>query len=176
MKKIGLVVKEFSEGRIQSEIKGADSFFIIKYSGLSSPDLTTLRMALKLARANLFVVKNTVARRVLKGLSLDATIKAVEGPCGFVFVKEEPVAVSKVLCNFSKEHEEIKLEAACLRDLVLTEADIRAMAKLASKEVLRQQVVCVLNMPISGLAIVLNQVIKKFVVCLEEIRKKKEAK
>lgn len=174
MKKIGVIVKEISEKKIKSSLKDADSFFVVKYSGLSSLDLTALRMSLKGVRANLFVVKNTVARRVLKDTGCDSMIKNVEGPCGFIFSKEEPVEASKVLCNFSKEHEKIKLEAAFLQDKVLTEDDIKAMAKLPGKEALRAQLVYVLNTPISGLAMVLNQTLKKFVVCLEQIRKKKE--
>ena len=52
MKKIGLLVKEISENRIKNKLKESSSVFIIKYSGLSSPDLSTLRHALKHRRCN----------------------------------------------------------------------------------------------------------------------------
>jgi len=173
IKKIGLVVKEVSENRIKSSLKKSESFFIVKYSGLSSPDITSLRQSLKGKSADLFVVKNSVARRALKDSGLDSMLKAVEGPCGFIFVQEEPVETSKVLCNFSKDHEKLILEAGFLQDRILEKKDIEAMAKLPSKEVLRGQVVCTLNAPISGFVIVLNQVLKKFVICLDQIKNKK---
>lgn len=173
MKKIGLIVKEVSEKKIKSSIKDSESFFVIKYSGLSSPDITALRKSLKNNRADFFVVKNTVARRALKDIGMDAIIRAIEGPCGFIFSAEEPVATSKILCNFSKDHEKLKVEAGFLQDRVLTEDDIKDMAKLPSREVLRAQVVGALNAPISGLVMVLYQTLNKFVICLDQIKKKK---
>ena len=173
MKKIGLLVKEISESKIKSCLKEANSFFIIKYSGLSSPDLTTLRASLKVSRANFFVVKNSVARRALKGSGLDQVLKSIEGPCGLVFSKDEPVEASKVLCNFTKDHEQLKLEAGFLQDKILEKKDIEALAKLPSKEVLRAQVVGAIKSPITGIVMVLNSTLKKFVICLDQIKQKK---
>ena len=174
MKKLGLLFKEVSETQIKTNLKKSDAVFIIKYSGLSSPDITSLRMSLRGSNANLFVVKNSVARRALKDAGLEAIVKGIEGPCGLIFVKDEPVAASKVLFNFSKGHEALKLEGGSLKDKVLVREDIEAMSKLPSKEVLRAQVVCTLNAPIVGLAIVLNQILTKFVICIDQIKLKKE--
>jgi large subunit ribosomal protein L10 len=173
MKKIGLIVKEVSENRIKNTLKNSDAVFVIKYSGVSSPDLSSLRQTLKGTRASLFVVKNSVARRALKDSGLENLIKTIEGPCGLVFVKDEPVAVSQALCNFTKDHEQLKLEGGSLKDKILEKKDIESMSKLPSKEVLRAQVVGALNSPISGLVITLNQVLAKFVICLDQIKQKK---
>lgn len=173
MKKIGLVVKEISENRIKDKLKESGAFFIIKYSGLSSPDISSLRQGLKGANASLFVVKNSVARRALKGSGLESLLPKVEGPSGFVFVKEEPVGASKVLYNFAKAHEKLILEGGILKDKILESKDIEALAKLPSREVLLTKLVICLNSPISGLAIVLNQTLKKFVYCIDQIRQKK---
>jgi len=174
MKKIGLIVKEVSENRIKNTLKSAEAVFIIKYSGLSSSDMSSLRLTLKGSKANLFVVKNSIARRALKSSGLDALVKNIDGPCGLIFVQDEPVAASKIICDFSKDHEKMKLEGGSLKDKLLEVADIQFMAKLPSKDVLRAQVVMTLNAPISGLAIVLNQILAKFVICLDQIKQKKE--
>jgi len=173
MKKIGLIFKETSENRIKSTLKDSDAVFIVKYSGVSSPDLCSLRLTLKGSRASLFVVKNSVARRALKDSSLEPLLKNIDGPCGLVFIKDEPVAASRVLCNFTKEHEQLKLEGGTLKDKIIEKKDIEHMSKLPSKEVLRAQVVGALNSPISGLVITLNQVLAKFVICLDQIRQNK---
>ena len=173
MKKLGLLFKEVSESKIKLSLKESNALFIVRYSGLSSPDLSALRQNLKGSNARLFVVKNSVARRALKSSGLETLIKSVEGPCGLVFVKDEPVGTSKVLCNFQKEHEPLKLEGGFLKDKVLEKKDIEALAKLPSREVLRAQVVMTLNSPISGLVITLNQILVKFVYCIDQIRHKK---
>lgn len=173
MKRIGLLFREISEKRIRDNLKSSSSLFIVKYSGLSSPDLSLLRQSLKSTKAELFVIKNSIAKRALKDLGFESLIKSIEGPCGLIFVKEEPVDASKVLYNFNKGHEQLKIEGGFLKDKVLQRQDIEAMAKLPSREVLRAQIVMTLNAPISMLAMVLNQALRKFVYCLDQIKQKK---
>ncbi|MDD2751969.1 MAG: 50S ribosomal protein L10 [Candidatus Omnitrophica bacterium] len=173
MKKIGLIVKEASESRVKTCLKGSGSFFVVKYSGLSSPDITALRLSLKGSQADFFVVKNSVARRALKSAGMENAVKYVDGPCGIIFVKEEPVDVSKVLFNFLKEHEKFQFGVGFLKDQVLEKKDIEALAKLPSKQALRQQLVVALNSPISRLVCALNGTLSKFVICLDKIKEKK---
>jgi large subunit ribosomal protein L10 len=176
MKKIGLIFKEVSEKRIKDSLKESSALFIVKYSGVKSPDMSSLRQSLKTTGARMFVVKNSVARRAFKSSGIDSLIKSVEGNCGLIFTKDEPVAPSKVLCDFSKDHEALKLEGGLVADKIIEKKDIESMAKLPSKQVLRAQVVMALNSPISGLVITLNQVLSKFVICLDQIREKKQTK
>jgi len=174
MKKLGLIFKETSAGIIQSALKESNGVLLVKYSGLSGPDLNSLRQNLRGANASLFVVKNTVARRALRDSALEGLVKNIEGPCGLVFFREEPVGTSKVLCDFAKAHEKLVLDGGVLQDKFLEKKDIESMAKLPSREVLRGQVVCTLNAPIFGIVFTLNQVLAKFVYCLEQIKNKKQ--
>ncbi len=173
MKKIGLIVKEQSESLIIKALKDSNAFFIVKYSGLSSPDICALRQNLKTHDVKLFVVKNSVARRALKQAGLTDLCQKIEGPSGFIFMKDEPVNASQLLYVFAKTHEQLKLEGGVLKDRIIEKEDIEALAKLPAKEVLRAQVVMALNYPISGLVITLNQILKKFVYCLSRIKDKK---
>lgn len=173
MKKLGLLFKETSENRIKNTLKESSAVFVIKYSGLSSPDLSVLRKDLKNAKSSLFVIKNSVVRRALKNSDLEPLIKTIEGPCGLVFVKEEPVGTCRVLCNFTKEHAQLKLEGGFLQDKIIEKKDIELISRLPSKEILRYQVVLALNSSIAGLIITLNQILAKFVYCLEQIKNKK---
>ncbi len=173
MKKLGLLFKETSENRIKNYLKDSQAVIVIKYSGLSSPDLTSLRRGLKGSNATLFVVKNSVAVRALGSTGLKSLVSSIQGPCGMIFVKEEPVAASKVLFNFSKDHEQLKLQGGMLNEKMLGSKDFEFMSKLPSKEALRAQVVCTLNSPISGLVITLNQILAKLVYCLDQIKQKK---
>jgi len=173
MKKMGLLFRETLENRLKKYLKDSESFFVIKYSKLSSPDITALRQSLKVVKATLFVTKNSVARRALKGSGLEDLVKFVEGPCGLVFAEKEPVDTSKVLYGFSKNHENLKLEGGFLDDKILQTEDIEELARLANKETLRFQTVVALKSPITGFVFVLKQTLNKFVYCLEQIKNKK---
>jgi len=173
MKKIGLVIKEISENQIKNQLKEAKGFFVVRYSGVSSPDLCSLRQSLKQISAKLFVAKNSVARRALTTLGIEPIIKAIQGPCGLIFARDEAVNASKVLYNFTKDHEQLKLEAGLLGDKVLETKDIVSLAKLPSRDILRAQVVGILKSPINGLVKTLSNTLKKLVVCLDQIKTKK---
>lgn len=172
MKKVGLLIKEDQESRIKSSLKDAFAVFVVKYSGVSSPSLSTLRRSLKGSSARLFVVKNSVARRAFKDSELEPLIPSIDGPCGLVFIKEEPVGASKALFNFYKENEALKIEGGFLKDRFLEKKDIEEMARLPSGEVLRAQVVATLCYPLSELVRAIKYNLNKFVYCLEQKEKK----
>jgi len=176
MKKIGLIFKETAEKAMQDNLKKANAFFILRYSNLSGPDLTSLRQSLRDSQATLFVLKNSVARRAFKNAGLESIVKLIEGPCGLVTVREEPVSVSKVLYNFHKQHEGLKLEGGFFGDRLLDKKDIEALAKLPSREVLLQQLVGLLYSMLSGLVYTLKGNLNKLVYSLEEIKNKKTVK
>lgn len=173
MKKLGVLFRETLEDNLKKQLKESDTIFIIQYSKLSSPDLTTLRQALKGINATLFVAKNNITRRALKESKFEDLAKFVEGPCGLVFSKGEPVDASRALYNFYREHEQLKLECGLLKDKILNKTDIEAIAKLPNKDILRAQAVMALKSPITGLVFVLKQTLTKFVYCVDQIRNKK---
>ena len=174
MKKIGQIVKEASSSRIKDSFKTAAGLIIVKYSGVSSPAMSTLRKTLKGSGADLLVVKNSIARKVMKDLGLDGLIPSIETPCGMIFFKDEPVDTSRILCAFRKENVKLILEGGLLKDKLITLKDIELMSTLPSKDVLRGKLVVTLNAPILKLVIVLNQSLKKFVYCLDQIKINKE--
>lgn len=173
MKKIGIIVKEVSEKRIKESVKNSDSMLVIGYSGISSPDITSLRKSLKGINSDFFVVKNSVARRALKDAGLENVVAKVEGPCGLIFIKDEPIDASKVLFTFFKEHESLQIEGGIFKEKVLERTDIEALSKLPNKDVMRAQLVMTLKAPLNKLVMVLNGNLKNLVNCLEQIKKKK---
>jgi large subunit ribosomal protein L10 len=172
MKKIGLLIKEDQESKIKGSLKENQAVFVVRYSGLSSVSLSNLRQSLKDSRATLFVVKNSVARRALKERGLDVLIRSIEGPCGLIFIKEEPVGASKVLFKFFKENEQLKLAGGLLKDRIIEENDIEEMAKLPSREVLRAMLVATLSFPLFGFVRAIKYNLNKFVYCIEQKQKK----
>lgn len=173
MKKLGLIFRETLENRIKSYLKESHSVFVITYAKLSSPDLSSLRQSLRGTAATLFVAKNSVARRALKDSKAEGLVDLIQGPCGMVFVKDEPVDASKALCNFSKDHGQLKLEGGFLKDKLINKNDIETLAKIPSKEILRAQVVMGLKSPIFGIVTVLKATLRKVVYCLEQVKEKK---
>lgn len=176
MEKIGLVFKESLRTRLKEYLKESQGVLVVKYSKLSALDLSTLRQRLKESKATLFMARNAVTLRALKDEGIESINRHIEGSCGLIFIKEEPVNICRVLYTFSREHEQLKVEGGFFGDKVLENKDVEALSKLPTKEVLRAQLVVTLNSPIFGLACVLKQLLRKFVYCLGQVKNKKENK
>ena len=173
MKKLSTIFKEASENRIKKGLKDSEAFFVVKYSKLSGPDLNALRKSLRGIDSEMLVVRNNTARRALAGQN-EALLNFVQGPCGFVFSKKEPVEASKVLFNFTKDHVNLILAGGLLKDKLLSSKDIEALAKLPSREVLLARAVMAIKSPITGLVFVLKGNLRKLVFCLDQIKQKKQ--
>jgi large subunit ribosomal protein L10 len=173
MKKLSTIFKEASENRIKKGLKDSEAFFVVKYSKLSGPDLNALRKSLRGIDSEMLVVRNNTARRALSGQD-KALLNFVQGPCGFVFSKKEPVEASKVLFNFTKDHANLILEGGLLKDKLLNSKDIEALAKLPSREVLLTKTVMAIKSPITGLVFVLKGNLRKLVFCLDQVKQKKQ--
>lgn len=176
MKKLGLLFKETFQKQVEDNINSSDAIFIIKYSGISGPDLTKLRQDLKASSGRFMVVRNSVLKRAIKDSPLQSFAGELQGPYGVVFVKDEPPAACRVLCDFSREHEALKIEKGLFDNRLLDADEVQALSRLPSKEILRAQVVMALNAPIAGFVKTLHQVVAKFVYCIEQIKKQKGSK
>jgi large subunit ribosomal protein L10 len=174
MKKLSVQFKEASENRIKKGLKESEAFFVVKYSKLSGPDLNSLRKSLRGVNSEMLVVRNNTARRALKGLESQSLLDLVQGPCGFVFSKKEPVEASKVLFNFTKDHANLKLEGGLLKDKLMNSKDIESLAKLPSREVLLARTAMAMKSPITGFVFVLKGNLRKLVFCLEQVKNKKQ--
>src|SRR5205809_8117263 len=88
--------------QLEAAFKGCDSAILVDYKGLNVPQVTELRRQLHSAKAGYKVVKNTIAKRALKGTSFESLEKFFEGTTAVAFTKTHPVALAKTLTTFVK--------------------------------------------------------------------------
>src|SRR5213080_2980423 len=83
--------------RLEAAFKGSDTAILVDYKGLNVPQVTELRRQLRSAKATYKVVKNTLAKRALKGTSFEALDKFFEGTTAVACTATDPVALAKTL-------------------------------------------------------------------------------
>ncbi len=171
-------------GQLTNELKTAKSIIIADYSGISVNDQTSLRQKVKASGATLGVIKNRLIKLALKErlqevpASLD---EALNGPTALVISQDDPVAPTKTLVEFARDHQTLKLKAGMLlkgsdeaaSDQVLSMADLKNLATLPGKTELYGMLLARLNSPIFGLVNVLHGNIRGLVVALNAIKDKK---
>src|SRR5204862_95023 len=106
----------------QEAFKGADSAVLVDVKGLNVPQATELRRQLRSAKARYRVVKNTIARRALKGTSFQALEKYFAGTTAVAYTTTDPVALAKTLTTFVKTAPTLTIKAAVVQGTAIAPA------------------------------------------------------
>src|SRR5436189_1105563 len=104
--------KETELQSLEAAFKGSDSAILVDYKGLNVPQVTDLRRQLRAAKAKYRVVKNTLAKRALKGTRFEPLEKFFEGTTAIAYTQADPVALAKTLTTFVKTAPSLQIKAA----------------------------------------------------------------
>lgn len=137
------------------KLKSAKSIILSDFSGLKVKEVQALRHELKAQAVSYVVVKKTLLALTLKKAKIDLDVRGVRGSVAVGFGLGDEVAPARILYNFSRKHDNLKLLIGALLDPeknILTQEQVLALAKLPGKEELLGQLVFTLNSPVQKLA------------------------
>ena len=161
-------VKKFAE-----RMKGAKTFLLADYCGLTVKQMTNLRQKLHASKSSMNVIQNRLFKRALKELAIDGLEKYLKGPTAFAFSDSDPVQPAKVLVEFAKGNEKLKVRVGFMDKKLLTVKMIEELASLPSREILLAKFLGSLNSPATNLVGVLSAVPRQLVTALNAIKDKK---
>ena len=95
--------KQEELSQLEERFKGIDSAILVDYKGLNVPQVTDLRRELRKAKASYKVVKNTMARRAIKGTAFEALTEHFVGTTAIAYTDNDPVALAKTLTTFAED-------------------------------------------------------------------------
>ena len=130
--------------QLEKAFKGSDSAILVDYKGMNVPQVTELRRQLRSAKASYKVVKNTIAKRALKGTSFQVLEKFFEGTTAVAYTSTDPVALAKTLTTFGKTAPTLQIKAAVVQGQAIKPAEVTDLASLPGRPelYLTQQLVC----------------------------------
>lgn len=124
---------------------------VTRYSGLTVPEIETLRRQMKDAGASFRVTKNRLTRLALDGTRFKGLAPLFVGPTAIAY-SADPVAAAKVAVEFSKKNEKLAIVGGALGEQVLDQSGVSALAALPSLDGLRARLVGLLGAPAQRLA------------------------
>jgi len=126
--------------------KESPSVIITHYHGLTVSQVSSLRELLKSKEAGFKVVKNTLAKIAANQTGLDNIANLFAGPTAIAYSKE-PVEMAKLVVNFAKANDNLKIIGGIVDNHVLDEHSIKELSKLPSLNELRGKIVGLLQAP-----------------------------
>lgn len=174
-----MVLKLEDKKTIVSEVAGvaqqAISLIAAEYSGLTVSQLTRLRKSAREAGVYMRVVRNTLARRALEGTKFACMQQELVGPLLLAFSTEEPGAAARLIKDFVKENEKLKVRALAIDNQLLPASGLNALASLPTRDEAIAQLMSVMKAPITKLVRTLAEPHAKLVRTFAAVRDAKQS-
>ena len=133
------------------QLKDSEAIIITGYRGIKVSDIQQLRARIREADGSYAVVKNTLARRALMENGWPDLDEMLTGPVGIGFCHHNVPGVAKAITEFAKKNEQISVRGGVMGTRVIDENAVKSLADLPSIEVLRAQLLGLINAPASRL-------------------------
>jgi large subunit ribosomal protein L10 len=159
---------------LAEKFKNMKGMILTEYHGLTVEEISELRSKLRFFNSEYVVVKNTLSEIALKEAGIEAG-NNFSGPTALVIENGDIVSPTKVVMDFAKAHEKLKIKAGYLEGKFVEAVIIEQLSKLPSREVLIAKMLANMNVPITSFVNVLAANIRGLVTVLDAISKKQAA-
>ena len=159
---------------MKSRFERMTSAVFVDFTGMNVGDVSKLRAKLRERGVEYKVVKNTLVRHALAGekwvKSLDV---ALRGMTGIAWSFEEPSAAARVVKEYARDNEKLRVKAGVLDGQVLdAKAVENQLATLPSKDEARARLLATMNAPAQNLLRLLNAPAQNFALLLAAKQRK----
>lgn len=132
-------------------LKKSEAVFLTEYSGLTMPSFDELRKRIREAGGEYHVVKNTLGKLAFKAAGYDVPEETMLGSTAIGLAFSDAPGVAKVIADFAKEKEAVKIKGGFLGKQLMTQQQVMRLATLPPLPVVRSQFLAMLNTPATQL-------------------------
>jgi large subunit ribosomal protein L10 len=170
---LNLEQKQAVVAEVAAQLAKAQAVIVAENRGLDVGAVTGLRAKARKSGLYLRVLKNTLARRAVKGTPFEKLADQMSGPLMYG-IAQDPVAGAKLFAEFAKEQERFVIRGGAMANILMSDKDVKVLSSMPSREQLLATLVGTMQAPIVKLVRTMNEVPAKFVRALAAVRDAKE--
>ncbi len=174
---LNLAEKQAVVAEVAQVAARAHSAIAAEYRGLSVAQVTSLRVKARETGVYLRVVKNTLARRAVRGTEFECLQSSLVGPLILAFSQDDPGAAARLFKEFLKEkaNDKLVVKALAVSGQVFPASELDRLANLPTRNEAISLLMACLRAPLDKFARTLNEIPGKLVRTLDAVRQQKEA-
>ena len=170
---LSLEQKQTVVSEIAGQLAKAQAVIVAEYRGLDVGAVTDLRAKARKSGLYLRVLKNTLARRAVKGTPFEKLSDQLAGPLMYG-IAQDPVAGAKVLAAFAKDNEKFVIRGGAMPNALMSAKDVKELASMPSREELIAKLLGTMQAPVTKLVRTMNEVPGRFVRTMAALRDHRE--
>jgi large subunit ribosomal protein L10 len=152
--------KEILE-KLDTILDDSKSAVFVHFKGLKVADTTQFRRKLKSEGVGFFVAKKTLTKKALDGKKYEGSLPTLDGEVGLAFGKDL-IAPAREVYDFQKKFKEnLSILGGVFEGKYMNKEEMISIASIPSQKTLYAMFANVINSPIQGFVMALDQIAKK---------------
>lgn len=143
--------KEELVTQYQTWLEKSQAMFLTEYTGLSMKGIDDLRARVREVGGEFHIVKNTLGEVAFQSAGLELPKEYFQGSSAIVFAFRDAPETAKVLSDFARTSEFVKIKGGYLDRNPISAAEVKSLAELPPLPVMRAQLLGVISAPASKL-------------------------
>ena len=145
--------------KLEEAIKKASAMVFVNFHGLKVDDVNEVRGKLKSEGVSYIVAKKTLAKRAFADSKITGEMPVLEGELGIAYAEGDETLPAREIYDFQKKLDgAVSITGGVFEGQFVDQIKMTEIAQIPGILTLKAQFVNLINSPIQGLVIALNQI------------------
>jgi len=143
--------KETITAKYQEWMEKSKAMVFVEYTGINMKEIDSMRAKVRESGGEFHIIKNTLAKLAFDNIGMPVSEGLLENSTAVGFAFEDAPGVAKIMAEYEKNVEAVKIKGGYLSKQVITVDAVKALAELQPLPVVRAQLLGTILAPASKL-------------------------